>query len=183
LEKALHEESETEVELAIRRILLIHGIILTTGGIPLIYLGDEVGTLNDYTYRDDPAHEKDSRWVHRPKTDWEKYAKRSDGKTIEGRVFQGLKKIIGLRKQHKVFAGGELEIIPTENEHVLGFMRIHAGKRAIIFANFSEAPQTISARVLEQYSVHSKKRLYGRSKIAIQGDGFIEALDFLVFGQ
>ena len=53
--------------------------------------------------------------------------------------FKGLKKLIELRKQHKVFAGGELEIIPTENEHVLGFMRIHAGKRAMIFANFSEA--------------------------------------------
>jgi glycosidase len=58
------------VELAIRRILLIHGVILTVGGIPLIYLGDEIGTLNDYTYRDDPAHASDSRWVHRPRADW-----------------------------------------------------------------------------------------------------------------
>jgi glycosidase len=182
LEKALHEEGETEVELAIRRILLIHGIILTAGGIPLLYLGDEIATLNDYTYRDDPAHERDSRWVHRPKADWVKYAKRNDSKTIEGRVFQGLKKLIALRKQHKVFGGGELEIIPTENEHVLGFMRTHAGKRAVVFANFSEAPQNISARILEQYSVHGRKRLHGQSKIAEQGDGVIEALDFLVFG-
>ena len=35
LEKALHEEGANEVELAIRRILLIHGVILTVGGIPL----------------------------------------------------------------------------------------------------------------------------------------------------
>jgi glycosidase len=184
LEKALHEEGENEVELAIRRILLIHGIILTVGGIPLIYLGDEIGTLNDYTYRDDPAHERDSRWVHRPQADWEKYEKRNHGNTVEGRVFQGLKKLIGLRKQHKVFAGGELEIIPTENDHVLGFMRTHAGKRAVILANFSETPQIIPARILEQYSVQGKKRLAGRarSKITEQGNGIIEALDFLVFG-
>jgi amylosucrase len=182
LEKALHEEGEKEVEIAIRRILLIHGIILTAGGIPLLYLGDEVGTLNDYTYRDDPAHERDSRWVHRPKTDWKKYEKRDDPKSIEGRVFQGLKKLIELRKQHKVFGGGELEVIPTENEHVLGFERIHAGKRAVIFANFSESPQTLPARILEQYSVHGKKRLAGRSKIPSQGNGIIEGLDFLVFG-
>ncbi|KAA0262182.1 MAG: amylosucrase, partial [Chloroflexi bacterium] len=44
LEKALSEEGAKEVEFAIRRILLIHGIILTAGGIPLIYLGDEIGT-------------------------------------------------------------------------------------------------------------------------------------------
>ncbi len=75
LEKALTEEGAGEVELAIRRILLIHGVILTVGGIPLIYLGDEIGTLNDYGYLDNPAHQNDSRWVHRPKADWERYVK------------------------------------------------------------------------------------------------------------
>jgi len=71
-----------------------------------------------------------------------------------------------------------LEIIPTENEHILGFERIHAGKRAVVFANFSEAPQTIPARVLEQYSIQGKKRLHGKGENLPQ----IEALDFLVFG-
>ena len=182
LEKALKEEGAHEVELAIRRILLIHGVILTAGGIPLIYLGDEIGTLNDYTYRDDPAHERDSRWVHRPRADWEKYEKRNDINTVEGRVYQGLKKLIGLRKQLEAFAGGELEIIPTENEHVLGFMRIHAGKRAVIFANFSETTQTIPARIFEQYSVATKKYLHGISEAAASGDITLEALDLLIFG-
>jgi glycosidase len=181
LEKAMHEEGANEVELAIRRILLIHGVILTVGGIPLIYLGDEIGTLNDYTYRDDPAHERDSRWVHRPLADWKKYAKRNDTNAVEGRVFQGLKMLIKMRKQHEAFAGGELEIIPTENEHVLGFMRTHAGRRAVIFANFSETAQIIAARILEQYSIQGKKHLHGKSKLT-QGDATIEALDLLVFG-
>jgi glycosidase len=182
LEKALKEEGANEVELAIRRILLIHGVILTAGGIPLIYLGDEIGTLNDYTYRDDSAHERDSRWVHRPRADWEKYEKRNDSNTVEGRVYQGLKKLIELRKQLEAFAGGELEIIQTENEHVLSFMRIRAGQRAVIFANFSEAPQKIPARIFEQYSVATKKYLYGISETASSGDITLEALDFLVFG-
>ena len=182
LEKALHEEGPNEVELAIRRILLIYGVTLTVGGIPLIYLGDEVGTLNDYTYRDDPAHERDSRWVHRPRADWEKYEKRNDASTIEGRVFQGMKLLIELRKQHPAFAGSELEIIPTENEHVLGFVRIHAGKRAVIFANFSEQAQTIPARIMEQYSIHSKKHLHGNTRVSPRTNAVIDALDFLVFG-
>jgi amylosucrase len=98
--------------------------------------------------------------------------------TVEGRVFQGLKKLIELRKQHSAFAGGELEIIPTENEHILGFMRTHAGRRAVIFANFSEETQTIPTRILDQYSIISKKHLDGKST----SDGVIDALDFLVFG-
>ena len=182
LEKALHEEGENEVGLAVRRILLIHGIILTVGGIPLIYLGDEIGTLNDYTYRDDPDHQRDSRWVHRPRADWEKYAKRNDPSCIEGRVYQGLRKLITLRKENEVFFGGELEIIPTENDHVFGFMRHHMGKRAIIFANFSESPQSIPSRVCEQYSIHTKKILHGISKITACGEMRIEPLDFLILG-
>jgi amylosucrase len=137
LEKAIKEEGPNEVELAIRRILLIHGVILTAGGIPLIYLGDEIGTLNDYRYRDDPEHERDSRWVHRPRADWDTYAKRNDPETIEGRVYQGLQKLIAVRKANDAFSGGALEVIPTENEHVLGFVRTHGGKRAVVLANFS----------------------------------------------
>lgn len=182
LEKALHEEGEQEVELAIRRIHLLYGMVITIGGIPLIYLGDEIGTLNDYTYRDDPAHERDSRWVHRPHADWKKYEKRSDANSVEGRVFQGLKQLIELRKGHEVFAGGELEVIPTGNEHVLGFMRVHAGKRAVVFANFSEAPQNISTRIVEQYAIENKHILHGHSSISPQKHLPIEPLDFVVFG-
>ncbi|MDD2922943.1 MAG: amylosucrase [Anaerolineales bacterium] len=181
LEKALKEEGAEEVEFAIRRILLIYGIVLTVGGVPLIYLGDEIGTLNDYAYRDDPAHERDSRWAHRPRADWSKYAKRSDETSIEGRVYQGLQKLIALRKKHRAFSGGELEVISVENEHILGFMRTYAGRRVAVFANFSESSQVIPARALDQYSIHEKKRLHGISKVS-QNDITLEPLDFFALG-
>ena len=181
LEKAMKEEGPHEVELAIRRMLLIHGVILTVGGIPLIYLGDEIGTLNDYSYRDDPDHERDSRWVHRPRADWEKYSKRSDAASIEGRVYQGLQKLIKLRKENDVFSGGSLEIIPTENEHVLGFVRMHAGKRAVIFANFSEQSQAVPGRVIDQYSIASKTLLHGTDVVQTPGTMIVAPLDFCVF--
>jgi hypothetical protein len=82
-----------------------------------------------------------------------------------------------LRKQLDAFSGGDLEIIPTMNDHVLAFTRSHDGKRAVIFANFSEIAQTIPAHIFEQYAVHTKKQLHGMS----QGST-IEPLDFLVFG-
>ncbi len=160
----------------------MHGIILTLGGIPLIYLGDEIGTLNDYTYRDDPHKTHDSRWVHRPRADWEKHEKRNDPNSIEGRVYQGLQKLIALRKENEVFAGSELEVIPAENEHVLAFVRTHADKRAVVFANFSESPQIVPVRIFEQYFVQAKKRLHGISPVSAGEDVTIEPLDFLVFG-
>jgi hypothetical protein len=182
LEKALNEEGPNEVDLALRRILLIHGVIITAGGIPLIYLGDEIGTLNDYTYRDDPAHARDSRWVHRPRADWERYARRNNPDTIEGRVYEGLQKLIALRKAQEAFSGGDLEIIPTESEHVLGFVRMHGSGRAVIFANFSEQPQVLSARLIDQYAVRNKRQLHGMSPVVAEGALTIEPLDFLVFG-
>ena len=182
LEKALHEEGPLEIELAIRRILLIYGVILTVGGIPLIYLGDEIGTLNDYSYRDDPDHARDSRWVHRPYADWEKYARRNDPNSVEGRVYRGLQELIRLRKENDAFSAGMLEVIPTGNEHVLGFMRMHGGSRAVIFANFSEQPQIIPARVLEQYSIYTKKVLHGMESGLSHGNMTIPSLDFCVFG-
>ena len=71
LEKALDEGDEVELELAIRRILLAHGLIITLGGIPLIYLGDEIAQPNDYGFRLRPETAADNRWVHRPAFDWE----------------------------------------------------------------------------------------------------------------
>jgi amylosucrase len=154
---------------------------LTAGGIPLIYLGDEIGTLNDYSYRDDSAHQQDSRWVHRPKANWECYAKRNDPDAIEGRVFLGLKNLIELRKRYEAFSGGELEIIPTENEHVLGFMRTRRADRALIFANFSEAPQTILSPMLENQPIKAERLVHGRSNLRLDQTLQIAPLDFLVF--
>jgi glycosidase len=182
LEKALNEEGPREVELAIRRIALLHGIIMTVGGIPLIYLGDEIGMLNDYSYRDHPEHKRDSRWAHRPPADWDAYACRVDPNTVEGRVFQSFQKMIALRKERPVFAGGELEIIPTENVHVLGYARLHNGDRAAVFANFSESEQPVPARVIEQNNLAGKSRLLGESDISAKGELSLKPLEFIVFG-
>jgi glycosidase len=153
LEKAIEEEGTDERELAIRRILLIHSVILTIGGIPLIYLNDEVGTLNDYSYRDDPAKAQDSRWVHRPATNWERIALRGDAATVEGQIFQNLKHLIELRKSHAVFSGGEMQAIDTGHESVFGYLRTHGNQRALIFANFSEKEHNIPANLLRLYGL------------------------------
>ena len=182
LEKALNEEGPREVELAIRRIALLHGLIMTVGGIPLIYLGDEIGMLNDYSYRDHPLHKHDSRWAHRVSADWEAYARRDDLGTLEGRVFHSLKDLIALRKTHTVFSGGELELIPTENVHVLGFARLYNADRAVIFANFSESEQPIPAKVIEQNNLAGKVCLFGESEISTSGELVLKPLEFVVFG-
>ncbi len=153
LEKALKEETALEVDLAIRRILLVYGVILTIGGIPLIYLGDEVGTLNDYSYRTDPGKIDDSRWVHRRQTDWSVMEQRHDPSSLAGRVFQGLQKLIRLRKEYPAFGGSVNSILNTGNPHVLAYLRPYENRRILVFVNFSEQIQTIPSNLLRLYGL------------------------------
>jgi amylosucrase len=141
LELALSEGDDAAVETALKRILLIHSVILSIGGIPLLYLGDELGQLNDYRYRADPAKHDDSRWVHRPPLDWDKAARRADPATVEGRLYQRLGRLIELRQQHAVFAGGVLHVRETRSDHVFGYERRHGGQRLLALTNFSDQAQ------------------------------------------
>jgi amylosucrase len=153
LEKALQAGDEEEIELAIRRILLIHSVILSIGGIPLIYLGDEVGTLNDYGYREDPSRADDTRWVHRPVVDWEKMARRTDEATVEGRIYSALRHLITLRKEDPVLAGGETDIVDVHNPHVFGYVRQHEGHRLLALTNFSEREQSVAGNELRLHGL------------------------------
>jgi len=146
LEKALFERNPAKIEQAIRRIVLAQGLIIAAGGIPLIYLGDEIATLNDYSYKKNPSHAHDSRWLHRPKMDWERARKRLDAKTIEGRVFQTLQKLIQIRKRTSVFANGDTQWINVGNPHVLAFTR---HQELLVLGNFSAQPQTLGGAASE----------------------------------
>lgn len=153
LEKAINEGDQDEIELAIKRILLLHGVILTIGGIPLIYLGDEIGILNDYGYRKNPAKARDSRWVHRPVLNWKQVDKRKKAGTLEARIFHGLLNLFEIRKSHACFSNGNPQVMDTGSDKVLGYVRSHDGERCLILANFSEEHQTISANILRVYGM------------------------------
>lgn len=144
LEKALEADDAEGIERAIRRILLLYGVVLSIGGVPLIYLGDEVGVLNDYSYTHDPNKAMDSRWLHRVRTDWEKVARRRDPTTIEGRIYYPLRRLIALRKQTPAFAGLDMEVMDTGNSHVFGYLRRRDGQRVFVLANFSDREQRIT---------------------------------------
>ncbi len=151
LEQALQSGNEQLIDVAIRRILLLHSIILSIGGIPLVYMGDELGTTNDYAFVAEPAKADDSRWVHRPRLNQATLAVRHDPSTVPGRIFNGLIRLIQLRKSQPALYDGDMDVIPTGNAHVFGYVRLHAGRRLLILANFSEHPQQLDENTLRMY--------------------------------
>ena len=182
LEKALTEEGPEEVDLAIKRILLLHFVVMTAGGVPLIYLGDEIATLNDYSYLEDPKHKNDSRWVHRPAADPVRYQQRLDASTVPGRVYQNLRELIELRKALPGLAGGDLEVIDTRSGSVLGFARIHQGKRLLILANFSEREHAIPEYVVRQNMLDLRKVMFGEPEFTESGTLWLPPYACVVFG-
>lgn len=153
LEQAIEEDDEQKKELAIARMMLLHGVTLSIGGIPLLYLGEEWGMLNDYDFVKDPAKASDSRWIHRPKMKWEFLEELDDhiasgNGSIRGRIYQSLKRLIALRKSLPALAGQSMDLIPTANEHVLGYQRDRDGHRLLVLANFSDQPQSIAGNRL-----------------------------------
>ena len=108
LEKALAEGNAQAAETAVQRILLGHALIAGFGGIPLIYMGDELAMLNDHSYVTVPEHAHDSRWLHRPRMDWALAAAR-EGDSPAAQCFQGLRHILARRRAVPELHGG----VPT----------------------------------------------------------------------
>lgn len=153
LERALQLDDPLEIDLAVRRILLLHAMILSIGGIPLIYLGDELALLNDYSYRRDPAKAGDSRWVHRPTIEESRLAQRTEQETVVGRIYHGLQHLIALRKATPALSGHQTDIIHVGNDHVFAYLRVHEGERLVVLANFTEQSQEIAANELRLYGL------------------------------
>lgn len=164
---------EAHDDAAVARILLVHSIILSTGGIPLLYLGDEVGQVNDYAYLQDPAKADDSRWVGRPAYPADRYASRQDRATEAGAIFTGLSHLINVRQHAPEFAGGRLLPFLTNNPHVLGYQRpghLNGQESTIVvLANFAETPQHISAGTLAGLPETALELIIGEQTLLREG--------------
>jgi amylosucrase len=154
LEQAIQSGVEQQIDLAVRRILMLHSIILSIGGIPLIYLGDEVGTLNDYSFAYDPHKVNDSRWIHRPQVDWSRRKRvEDDPGSPYGRIFAQLVRLIMLRKQQPAISGNNTEFVDTGNGHLFGYIRHGSSQRLLVVANFSAHPQEMDGNQLRVYGL------------------------------
>ena len=144
IEEALETGDAQKLDTAVRCDIMLHAYMLTQSGIPVIYSGDEIAQLNDRTYHDDPDKRADSRYLHRGKFDWQLAEKRADQKTVQGKIYQSLRRLESLRATHAVFtASAHFSVLDTGTDHVLGVRREHEGEKLYAFFNFSDSAQTV----------------------------------------
>lgn len=153
LEAALEYGDNDEIHRRIRLVLTLHGIILSFGGIPLLYYGDEVGTLNDYGFLEDATKAGDSRWLHRPTLDWQQVMRRNARNSPEQRIFDGLGHMIEVRKQTPAFADfNNRELLHCSNPHLFLYLRSALSDEhspVLVAANFDAEAQQLSLADLD----------------------------------
>jgi amylosucrase len=151
--EAAQESGDPDLQAAaVSKIVLLHSLILSFGGIPLLYNGDAIGVVNDYSYRDDPGKSYDHRWIHRPKINWQRAEARNKQGTVEYAIFSAIKKMIAIRKETSAFADfNNRELLDVNNEHLLCFIRFNPqrpAERVLVVANFDANPQYLDLEVI-----------------------------------
>jgi amylosucrase len=149
IEAALDNSDEAHVDLAVRRHVLAHQIILGFGGLPLIWMGDELALTNDYDFVDDPDHADDNRWVHRPRMPWDRAERRHAAGTLEHRVWHGIRHAVTVRAAlPSLDASLETEIFDPVNPAVLVFLRRHQSQTMVAVYNVTAEAQVLPRWVL-----------------------------------
>ena len=143
IEKAGFEFRKDAMDKAIDLVIMLHAYMFFQTGIPILYSGDEIGQVNDYSYKKDPEKAADSRYLHRGKMKWENVEKIKDPNSVESKIYHRLQQLEKLRKEHPAFVQeADAWTLETYDVSVLSMGRYFKGEKIIGIFNFSEHDKT-----------------------------------------
>jgi amylosucrase len=149
LQRALEDGDEPAVRVAIDRMLVGNALILAWDGIPLLYMGDEIGLRNDPSYLDDPRLASDSRWLHRPWMRWDAAERRHLPGTVEQRLFEGLQRLVAVRRTlPQLHAASPLEVVDLGDPCLFAFVRRHPDGPLLAVYNLADRDTHVAASSL-----------------------------------
>ena len=125
---------------AIDRLLLGYAMVFGFGGLPLIYMGDELALRNDEDYHHVPEHADDNRWLHRPAMPWDVAEVRHDEHTDVGRAWAGIRRLVSVRASLDALHGSvRTHVVATSHPAVVLFVRHHPAGDLVQVYNVSES--------------------------------------------
>ena len=144
IEAARKAGDKKALKRAIESDIMLHALMFTISGVPVIYSGDEIAQENDYSYHDNPLKAEDSRYLHRGDLNWANVEKRTSASSVEGKVFKAVRKLEKIWSRNLAFdSGADTWLVRTGNEHVLGIGRWYKGQKVLAFFNFSDEVQDV----------------------------------------
>ena len=158
VESALEAGDPGELTVAMRRLESLYAVVFSFGGIPLIYMGDELALRNDPGWAGDPAHAHDNRWMHRPRMDWSPAARRQDPESVEGRAFAALRGLVTARRSLLALRSGGSDRDPRPPATAACWATggpTRAAARSWPLTNFSDVAQQVDAGVIARAGLRS----------------------------
>ena len=144
IEAAGFEGDDEKMSWAIQKDVMLHAYMLTQSGLPIIYSGDEVGQVNDYSYTEDPERAEDSRYIHRGKFPWGLVDAIDDDTTVAHRIFEALGELEEIRRGEPVFdADAEVSTKDYDDTSILWIVRRAGDEVLHAVFNFSDEAKTI----------------------------------------
>ena len=168
VEQALQKDNPQYLVNALARIYLLNSVILSIGGLPLLYMGDELGLLNDYNYQQDPAKKDDSRWVNRVKVTAAQLESANDQKSLSGKIYSQLQQLIAVRSRLAALGSGSTEILQTGNPHLFAYRRQLDQQSVLCVVNFSEVAQAFSSLPASQWQDALTNTAYQAPNLILQ---------------
>src|SRR4051794_12610267 len=158
---------------AVRRLVMLYSVVYAFGGIPLLYMGDELALPNDPHWAAAPTHAADNRWMHRPPMDWTVAERRHEAGSVESAVFTGLQSLARTRAQLLALrAGTGTVLLDGPSPHVLAWRRRHPrGTSFVGLANFSDAPSEVPDDVLRPQFLQPARVRLGCDDVRADGSG------------
>ena len=152
LDDARAAGDEAVTAAALDRFHTAYAVVYSYGGIPLVYMGDEVALGNDPRWDEDPAHADDNRWVHRPRMDWDAVERRHRSGTVEHRVFTALQRLGTARASTpSLGSNASVDVVDSGNPHVLVYVRRHPRSAPVVcLACFSDTDQGVAGEVVRR---------------------------------
>jgi amylosucrase len=176
IQAALEARDGAALTAAVRRLESMYAIVFSFGGIPLIYMGDELALRNDPRWAQDPGHAHDNRWMHRPVMDWALADRRHDPESLEGQVFTAIRALAAARRSLLALrSGGRTEILPTQSPSVLAYQRVHPRSAPFLaLTNFSDVTQWADAEIIARAGLAAPAHVHSTTGHLTISDGQFE---------
>jgi maltose alpha-D-glucosyltransferase / alpha-amylase len=125
------------------RLVQAHALLLSLPGTPVLYYGDEIGMSDNVQLSDRDGLRAPMRWVDSERSGAGVDAQAGDPASL----LECVRRLISVRQGHAALRHGSVTFVPSENPHVLAFLRQAADEPVLVVVNLAGSPQEAALEI------------------------------------
>nr|NLR85631.1 maltose alpha-D-glucosyltransferase [Rhizobium sp. P28RR-XV] len=171
-----------------RRVELLHALLLSLPGSPVLYYGDEIGMGDNVELGDRSGVRTPMQWsdgrnggfsngdpeaLALPPIDDARFGFRALNVATQENdphsLLNWIRRALAIRSEHEAFARGHIHFVGTDNVAVIAYVRECGGDHVLCVANLSKVPQAADLD-LRQYADQRLRELFGGAAFPVIGE-------------